>query len=99
MLYEKITTPGGRTMYRPLSERRIEVTPKMANALLMMLIGATIVNLENNLPEHSRTRREVLNIEQSLRVIGLASDPELLPVAWGALNAALAFVDENLSSH
>lgn len=98
MLYEKITTPGGRTTYQPLSARRVEVTPEMANALFLILIGATIVNLEKNLPEHSRTRREIAAIEDSLRVIGAKSDPALLPVAWGALDAALAFVEENLSN-
>lgn len=99
MLYEKITTPGGRTTYRPLSARRVEVTPEMANALFLILIGATIVNLENNLPEHSRTRREIATIEKSLQVIGGKTDPALLPVAWGALDSALAFVDENLPNH
>lgn len=95
-LYEKHTSPSGRVTYRPLAERRVEIDAELANAFLLTLIGATIVNLENNLQPHSRARREILTIEKSLRTIsaGQDLDPSMYPIAWGALNSALAFLEE-----
>lgn len=96
VLYEKIVTKGGRTVYRALPERRVEVSPELANALFLVLVGATVTNLEKNLPGHSRTLREIQSVEQSLRVIaaGPYFDKSLLPLAWGMFNAALLFVEE-----
>ena len=95
-LYEKHTSPSGRVTYRPLAERRVEMDAELANAFLLTLIGATIVNMENNLQPHSRARREIQTIEKSLRTIsaGQDLDPSMYPLAWGALNAALAFLEE-----
>jgi hypothetical protein len=95
-LYEKHTSPSGRVTYRPLAERRVEIDAELANAFLLTLIGATIVNMETNLQPHSRARREILTIEKSLRTISAGQDlaPEMYPIAWGALNAALGFLEE-----
>ncbi|MDX9709951.1 MAG: hypothetical protein RBT64_10405 [Trichloromonas sp.] len=95
-LYEKHTSPSGRVTYRPLAERRVEIDAELANAFLLTLIGATIVNMETNLQPHSRALREIQTIEKSLRTIsaGQDLDPSMYPLAWGALNAALAFLEE-----
>lgn len=85
MLYEKITTPGGRTTYRPLSARRVEVTPEVANALFLILIGALCADFRATRGQLEIAEKRIAElIEDKRRIEARAKWAEMMLSDWYA---------------
>lgn len=97
-LYEK-TMQWGRVRYVPWQER-YRATLHLEDAELCTILSGMVTGFlmaaEDHFPPHARVRREIQTIEKSLRTIsaGQDLDPSMYPLAWGALNAALAFLED-----